>query len=268
MDRYEKLSRHWVEKTFIEKHGLFLHALTYRLEKAKEEALFLQNIFNENEVPRDGKVLDLACGIGRHSISLTELRYKVTGIDISEPYIEYAKTLAEERGVADRCEFIVGDMRELKKALCGRTGFDAVISMFTSLGYYERETDVLVLNQAREVTKDGGVMVIDMMNKDYLFRHLEPQRYHEVPRELVQLEETTIDHESSRMKSSWRIYVPEGDDLRYKGLIEFDNLVYNADELKEITKLSGWTPIRLYGGFKGAAFSEGMKRIILVARSR
>ena len=36
------------------------------------------------------KILDLACGYGRHSLELARRGYDVTGIDITSEYIEYA----------------------------------------------------------------------------------------------------------------------------------------------------------------------------------
>ncbi|NIQ34158.1 MAG: hypothetical protein GTN80_11070, partial [Nitrososphaeria archaeon] len=68
-------AKHWTEETFIDNPLLFLPDLMGRLEKAEEEAGHLKDIFCGHEVPGDGLVLDLACGVGRHSIALARRGY-------------------------------------------------------------------------------------------------------------------------------------------------------------------------------------------------
>jgi ubiquinone/menaquinone biosynthesis C-methylase UbiE len=96
---------------FVDNSTLFGSHLEGRLEKTDEEVDGLIRIFSEQDMPPNGKILDLACGIGRHSILLAKKGYRAVGIDISPDYIKRAKELANEKGVSDLVEFIVGDKR-------------------------------------------------------------------------------------------------------------------------------------------------------------
>jgi len=255
------LARHWTEETFIDNPLLFLPDLMGRMEKAEEEAGHLNDIFCGHGVPGDGLVLDLACGVGRHSIALASCGYRCVGVDISPEYVERARELAAEEGVEDRCSFMVCDMRRLRDSLGGYR-FDAAISMYTSLGYYDAETDVEVLTQVRELV-ERGVLVVEMMNRGYA-ESLNGRRYSTVG-EMVRLEESFFDEETSRLRAVWRMYRPNGQDLEYVGSIRFDNRLYTDRELMELAGSAGWINHRVYGGLDKSGFNEKSKKAVLVA---
>jgi SAM-dependent methyltransferase len=253
--------KHWTEETFIENPLLFLPDLLGRLEKAEEEAGRLRDIFCEHGVPGDGLVLDLACGVGRHSIALARHGYRCVGVDISPEYIARARGLAAAEGVSERCRFVGGDVRRLKDSLGGYM-FDAAISMYTSLGYYDAETDVEVLSQVKELV-ERGVLVVEMMNRGYAER-LTGRRYSTIG-ETVRLEESFFDDETSRLQAVWRMYRPRGQDLEYVGSIRFDNRLYTGRELMELAGSAGWENHRVYGDLDKSDFREDSKKAVLVA---
>jgi 2-polyprenyl-3-methyl-5-hydroxy-6-metoxy-1,4-benzoquinol methylase len=82
--------KHWTEQIFLENPLLFLPILEKRLRVAEKEVQTLLEIFKDLNLPKNGLILDLACGIGRHSILLAESGYNVVGIDISPEYISIA----------------------------------------------------------------------------------------------------------------------------------------------------------------------------------
>jgi cyclopropane fatty-acyl-phospholipid synthase-like methyltransferase len=254
-------AKHWTEETFIDKPLLFLPDLMGRLEKAEEEARHLKDIFRGHGVPVDGVVLDLACGVGRHSIALARHGYRCVGVDISPEYVAKARELAAAGGVEDRCSFVAHDMRRLRDSLGGYR-FDAAISMYTSLGYYDHETDVEVLAQVRELV-ENGVLVVEMMNRSYA-ESLTGRRYSTVG-EMVRLEESFFDGETSRLRAVWRMYRPRGQDLEYVGSIRFDNRIYTRGELMELAGSAGWENHRVYGGLDESGFNEDSKKAVLEA---
>jgi SAM-dependent methyltransferase len=110
------------------------------------------------------KILDLACGRGRHSRYLNQKGYDVTGIDLSEQSIQYANQYKNEH-----LRFDVHDMRVVYKP----ETFDFVLNLFTSFGYFENETEnVVSLCAAAKSLKYGGKMVIDFMNTNRTIEHL------------------------------------------------------------------------------------------------
>ncbi|HUV53661.1 MAG TPA: class I SAM-dependent methyltransferase [Candidatus Krumholzibacteriaceae bacterium] len=254
--------KHWTEETFIENPLLFIPELLGRLEKAEEEARQLKSIFGELGVPESGLVLDLACGIGRHSTALAKHGFRVVGVDISPAYIAKAEELAAVERLSGSCSFVHGDMRRLKDILGGHR-FDAAICMFTSLGYYDAETDRDVLTQVKELT-ERGVLVVEMMNRSYAENSLTRKKYSMVG-EMLRLEESFFDEEASRLRAVWRLYRPRGQDLEYVGSIRFDNMLYTRREFVELAASAGWENNEVYGGLDRSEFKEDSKKAVLIA---
>lgn len=134
-------------------------------DRDEEEAYnFMEKLNGVLSLPVQAAVLDLACGKGRHSITLHKLGYRVLGADLSCSSIRQAKAFQ-----TDGLEFIVHDMRE---AIAGRK-FHAVFNLFTSFGYFEDEQDNhRVLTAVHAMLVDKGLLVLDFMNVDKVLREL------------------------------------------------------------------------------------------------
>lgn len=143
----------------------YYHIL-YKDRDHEEAQVFMDNLTNYLNLPEDGKILDLACGKGRHSVYLNSLGYDVTGVDLSENSIVYAKQFENKN-----LHFEVHDMcKPFNKK------FDAVFNLFTSFGYFEDETDNLKTIQAIQADlNEFGFGVIDFMNSDFVINNLVPE---------------------------------------------------------------------------------------------
>lgn len=132
----------------------YYHIL-YKDRNDEEAQLFMRNITSFLSLKKRAHILDLPCGKGRHSIFLNSLGYKVTGGDLSENSINFAKNFENEN-----LKFITQDMRKSFDFQ-----FDAVFNLFTSFGYFEKETDdILVLQNMKKSLKKNGVLVLDFLN--------------------------------------------------------------------------------------------------------
>jgi SAM-dependent methyltransferase len=106
------------------------------------------------QLPTGSRVLDLACGQGRHAHLLAEAGYDVDGLDLSPHLI----ALAKARGTGRTLRYRRGDMRKLPAAWTGR--FDAVVNLFTSFGFFaDARDDARVIRECARVLKPGGVMI-------------------------------------------------------------------------------------------------------------
>src|SRR5437016_5021851 len=63
-------------------------------EQTRGEADFIEKVL---QLPPEGRVLDVPCGGGRHSIELAARGYRLTGVDISADFLQAARALAAER---------------------------------------------------------------------------------------------------------------------------------------------------------------------------
>ena len=140
----------------------FYHIL-YKDRDYAEAETFMTNLTNYLNLPEQAKVLDLACGKGRHSIFLNTLGYNVVGADLSENSIAFAKQFENET--------LHFDVHNMCKPY-GET-FDAVFNLFTSFGYFENEIDNLSTIKAIKANlNESGFGVIDFMNTNYVIDNL------------------------------------------------------------------------------------------------
>ncbi|HEX8574954.1 MAG TPA: methyltransferase domain-containing protein [Flavobacterium sp.] len=142
----------------------YYHIL-YKDRNHTEAQLFMDNITNYLNLPEGAKILDLACGKGRHSIYLNKLGFHVTGADLSENSITEAKKSENQT-----LHFVEHDMRKPFDEK-----FDAIFNLFTSFGYFENEADNLTtLIAIKDSLSEYGFAVIDFMNVDYVIPNLIP----------------------------------------------------------------------------------------------
>ena len=140
----------------------FYHIL-YKDRDYSEAENFMYNLTNYLNIPENGKILDLACGKGRHSIYLNKIGFNVTGVDLSKNSIAYAKQFEN-----DTLKFNVHDMCKPY-----HEQFDAVFNLFTSFGYFENEEDNLnTIKAIKANLNEVGFGVIDFLNSDYVINNL------------------------------------------------------------------------------------------------
>jgi SAM-dependent methyltransferase len=109
------------------------------------------------------RVLDLACGAGRHLRAMADAGIRAVGADLSPDLL----AAAAERG--SKC-IVRCDMRRLPF----RDGaFDAVTLFFQSFGYFDDDAeDAEVLRGAARVLAPGGGLVLDLLDADRVRRGL------------------------------------------------------------------------------------------------
>ena len=143
----------------------YYHIL-YKDRDEEEAEFFMDNLVHYLNLPEDAKILDLACGKGRHAFHLNQLGFDVTGADLSANSIAEAKEMA-----TGSLHFQVHDMREQFDEK-----FDAIFNLFTSFGYFEDDNDNLkTLTAMRDSLTETGFAVIDFMNVNKVIANLVPE---------------------------------------------------------------------------------------------
>lgn len=148
----------------------FYHKLYFERDEQEAKA-FIQKLVTRLQPPPGSRMLDVACGRGRHSRILASMGYFVTGIDISYSSIAMATRSAEQDPAIDpaRLEFSVHDMRLPFRG----NYYDFAFNFFTSFGYFRtrREHDDAIRTIAQSL-RPGGIFVIDYLNVHYAEAHL------------------------------------------------------------------------------------------------
>ena len=225
----------------------YYHIL-YKDRDYEEAQLFMDNITNYLNLPEDAKILDLACGKGRHSVYLNTLGYDVTGADLSEHSITAA--LKNANG---KLHFKVHDMR-----MPFDEKFDAVFNLFTSFGYFEDDNDNLkTLIAIRDSLSEYGFAVIDFMNVISVIENL-------VPEEVKTVE--GIDFHIKRYHLDGHIY--KEIDFTDKGKIfHFTEKVQalTLEDFENMMEQSGIDLLDIFGDYKLRKFSKkDSERLILI----
>jgi SAM-dependent methyltransferase len=149
-------SSKWFETWF---NSRYYHIL-YNNRDEQDAEFFLDHLIDYLQPKKEDRILDLACGRGRHSVYLNKKGFDVVGVDLSTESIEYASKFGN-----DKLFFEVHDMRNL---LCTNS-FQYVLNLFTSFGYFERkwENEKVILNIAKTLVP-GGKLILDFLNAELI----------------------------------------------------------------------------------------------------
>jgi cyclopropane fatty-acyl-phospholipid synthase-like methyltransferase len=142
----------------------------YQHRDDNEAQQFLEHLIAKLALVSNAHVLDLACGKGRHSITLAHKGFTVVGADLAANSIAAAEQNRVALGL-DNLNFVVHDMR---KPLEG-SQFDAIFNLFTSFGYFDTlEENQAVCKSIAQMLNAEGLLVIDFLNAHKVCKQLKP----------------------------------------------------------------------------------------------
>ncbi|PSG98830.1 MAG: hypothetical protein BRC29_01745 [Nanohaloarchaea archaeon SW_7_43_1] len=221
-----------------------------KLESSKEE---IEKIIDLADLEAGMKVLDMPCGVGRHSIELQKKGFEVVGVDKTTDYIEDAKAEDESGNI----EFIREDMKDFGR----ENSFDVVINWWNSFGYFEdREDDRQMLENIHTSLKDRGVLVMDYYGKEIAAMRDLSHHWSE--------QDGIYNMEKARPKNNWKkventwIKVENGETAEYT----WEQRLYAASELEQMLKQVGFSEVDFYGNVEGEDFDDEADRLIVLAK--
>ena len=225
----------------------YYHIL-YKERNYREAQIFMDNLTHYLNLPEKAKVLDLACGKGRHAIYLNQLGYDVIGADLSENSIAEANKNANET-----LHFVVHDKR-----IPFEEKFDAIFNLFTSFGYFENEEDNLqTLIAIKESLSDYGFAVIDFMNVHTVLENLIPEETKEVDGITFQIKRYFAD--SFIIKEI--DFVDQGREYHFEEKVK----AYTLDDFKRMMEQAGIYLLDTFGDYKLKKFHKNTsERLIMI----
>lgn len=148
-------------------------------------------------------LLDLCCGVGRHSLALAQRRYRVTGVDRTAAYLRTACEKAAVLGV--RLELVQADMRDFVRP----GAFDGAINLFSSFGYFEDPADDLkVAQNLFRSLKPGCRLVMELMGKEVLARIFAPRDWQQTLDGTILLQGRSVTRDWTWMEGRWIVVRP------------------------------------------------------------
>ncbi len=225
-------------------------------EQVAHEVDFIEDSLS---VERGGAVLDLACGTGRHGIELARRGYQVVAFDLSLAMLARAGDEAQERET--KLNFVQGDMREMSF----EEQFDGVYCWNTSFGYFEEDKNAQVIDRIRRALKAGGLLLLDVVNRDFVTRQSPSLAWFEGDG-CVCMDEMNVDFITSRMRVKRTMMLDDGRSRE----IEYSMRVYSLHELGKILHEHGFKVCEVSGriGTPGVYFGNESSRTIILAEKR
>jgi SAM-dependent methyltransferase len=249
-----KRGRPWWEELFNDDFIRTMAKVTD--EQIADEVDFIEEALG---LAKGAVVLDLACGTGRHAIEMTSRGYQVVGFDLSLAMLARAADEAQERD--QKLNFVQGDMREMTF----EETFDGIYVWNTSFGFFEEEKNAAVVANLLKALKAGGLLLLDVINRDYLAKQSPSLAWFEGDG-CVCMDEMHVDWITSRMRVKRTMMLDDGRTRE----TDYSVRVYALHELGKVLHDNGFRVTEVSGRIStpGVFFGADSPRILVVAEKR
>ncbi|MBP5450816.1 MAG: class I SAM-dependent methyltransferase, partial [Treponema sp.] len=207
---------------------------------------------------KGSKVLDVCCGPGRISVELALLGMDVTGVDITQPFLDAAVETANDEGV--EIKVINQDMRKFRSPEL----FDCAVNLYNSFGYCDSvEDDRAILQSVFNSLKDGGTFIIECISRESAALHFTEGEWFERAGKTV-LTDFGVVGAWEGLRSRWILIDEKGGRIEH----EFVQRLYSALELKDILLKIGFSDIQIYGGYDLRPYDQNAETMVIVAHKK
>lgn len=182
-----------------------MYDLFYADKPYEEEAVFVDGCIKEWGARNASRLLELACGTGKHARQFARLGYHVLATDYSEDMIRCAR----ERSV-ENPDFLDFKVRDMRQPQVNQDSYDAVVCLFDSIGYVQTNEAVMtVLRSAHQALAKGGVFVVEFWHAAAMLRDYDPVRVRKwamEDRSIIRISETELLPADQLAKVSYSVY--------------------------------------------------------------
>jgi SAM-dependent methyltransferase len=238
------------DSVFSAQDYLYFYENSLKDEYTDQEITFLTR---ELTLQKRMTILDLACGHGRHANRLTAHGYSVTGIDRSQEFLAIASDEAKRRNVSVR--YLCRDVRKYSVV----KEYDRVIHLFSSFGYFSDPENELVIKNIAASLKTGGLLCLDVLNRDAFPGQVPPCTVRERDGDLM-IDRNRFDPLTGRLYNN-RIIIRNGQ----RRDIPFFLRLYNATEIVLLLERRGLIVRKIFADWTGKPFDGESKRMIIIA---
>ena len=225
----------------------YYHIL-YKNRDKKEAEFFINNLIKKLKIKKKSKILDLACGVGRHSFYLNKKGMNVIGIDNSENNIKKAKKFENKF------------LKFKKKDMTADYGqeFDFIFNLFTSFGYINEKHNLNTFKSINNSLINHGILVIDYLN---VFKLKE---------ELVEKETKKIGNIIFNIKRSFKdnfivkkIKIKDNNEIFY---FEERVMELTKNDFQDYLKKFNFEILDVYGNYNLEKYHKNSERLIMIIK--
>ncbi len=236
----------WYENWFSSKY----YSILYQDRDETEAEQFIERLVAHLQPKQNSKMLDIACGEGRHAIQLVEHGYDVTGIDLS-----YKSILKAKEAEGDNLHFYVHDMR----FPFYMNYFDYSFNFFTSFGYFDKKRDhEMAAKSFARGLKKGGILVVDYLNANFVLNNLVTEAVIEKEEYTFNITKSVVD---KHIIKDIRFKDTEGKDLHYAERVA----AFTLTDFLEIFGKANLTLVDSFGDYHLNKYDEqNSPRLVMV----
>ena len=233
----------WFEEWFGEE---YLRLYPHRDDRDAERAVNL--ILRTVPFQPGWRVLDVACGAGRHARAFEAAGGRCTGLDLSLTLLRLARQVT-------KAPLVRADMRQLPIRLAA---MDLTVNLFTSFGYFDQDSEhTAALNEMIATVRPGGWFVIDFLNPATVRRQLVPEETLEVSGSKVRVSRSVSPDGRYVCKS---IHADHGREFRERVRL------FEPDQMVDMLESAGVTVQYRFGDYDANALGGDSPRTILAGR--
>ena len=228
----------------------YYHIL-YKSRNKNEASNFIQTIISTLSLKSNNSVLDLGCGNGRHSISLSNHFKLVHGIDISSENISLASENKKEN-----LKFFISDMRNFDT----NTKYDYIFNLFTSFGYFKKNEDnIKVLKSCHYHLNKNGLLFIDFLNSEQIKKNINGlKETKDIGGIRFNIHKKIIDNYIVK-----NISIKDGEaNYNFQEKVQ----LFKIEDFKKMFEISGFEIISSYGDYQMNPYDPNSSRLILCAK--
>ncbi len=241
------MQNEWFEDWFDSPY----YHLLYKNRSEEEADAFVKKIVAALSTKQNERLLDLACGKGRHAIAFAKYGLDVTGVDLSKESIAFASRFENEQ-----LHFYVHDMRHIFRT----NYYDYVCNLFTSFGYFKSENDnKSVAASIFLALKPGGKFLIDFVNRNHAVNNIEENKSDRIVKDGIEFEVKRSYTENKFIKD---IFITDGEKR-----LHFQESVnsFTLTQMISLFQATGLTLKSVYGNYDLNTYSEmNSPRMILL----
>ena len=239
------------EDWFINWFNSKYYHILYKSRNKNEASNFIQAIISTLSLKSNNSVLDLGCGNGRHSISLSNHFKLVHGIDISSENISIANENKKEN-----LKFFISDMRNFDT----NTKYDYIFNLFTSFGYFKKNEDnIKVLKSCHYHLNKNGLLFIDFLNSEQIKKNINGlKETKDIGGIRFNIHKKIIDNYIVK-----NISIKDGEaNYNFQEKVQ----LFKIEDFKKMFEISGFEIISSYGDYQMNPYDPNSSRLILCAK--
>ena len=248
---------------FVRLSDLYIYEFNVKKLEGEKVATGIMNYLTSNSL-KVQEVLDIPCGIGRISQYFLKLGIDVTGVDLSQPFLDEFRKTAENQNLSSPT--LVNANFKNFLAHINIKKFDLILNWWTSFGYSSYTDDKEFFAKLLNVAHKDTILMVESWHKDFILNHKVSTSYKDLGK-LIVVNENAFEEEGCKVSTTHKYYEKREKDLIFLNEFKSSIKLYSKEELISLMQESGWRILDYYNDIESRdPFNLAKDRIVLILK--